>query len=248
MQQLHAQDNAVPDLQQINSAVKNVYAKVEDLDKVQQELKYFDEHPVTTKEQQDLLLASYRALAQDYSSNNHFKQGYQVYQHYLSLKEDFMAKEKAEAIAKLTVELQDKQKKYEEAALNMQNRVIQLQMDNDYLQSKRKSFKHYFSLGIIALTVIFAFLLLQAGIKLTRLRHDVKAGRDRLKLIHRIAVLGKLRNGVKLSMANLFASLKKTSAETAKQVEQLGQLSGEKNPDLVAIRKHLNELKNLGDE
>lgn len=243
-----AQDATAPDLQQINASAKNTYIKVEALDKITQELKYFDDHQLTGKEQQQLLLETYRAVANGYSINNHFKQGYTIYIKYLSIKENYLAAEKAEAISKINQSIEEQQRKDADELIAMHNTVQQLQLDNENLETKRKSFKHLFSLIIIGLTVIFAFLLLQTGLKLNKIKHDLKAGRERLEKIHRIAVFGKLKNGISFTFNSILASLKNNSAENIKLTDQLNQLSGGKNHDLTQLQKQLNELSRLTEQ
>ncbi len=230
------------DLQQINATAKSQYVPVETLDRLQHSLNYFDEHPVS-KDQQQLLLETYRIIAAGYSANNHFKQGYVVYQKLLALKEKFIFAEKSEAINKANSHIEEIQRKDEDELARVQNEIRQLQMDSDYLQSKRKGFKKYFSFIIVTLTVVFAFLLLQAGLKLNKIKSELNAGRERLKTIHRIATLGKLKNGVYHSINAALAAIKKLSDESSGQLDQLSP--GEKNSDISNLRKQLNELKKI---
>ena len=240
-----AQDNSAPDLVQMNSAAKNPYAKVEEFDKLQQNLKYFDTHMPSVKDQQQALLEVYRLLANDYSANNHFKQGYSVYQKYLEIKESFLLAEKSEAISKTVGEMETKQGKDEQELTGKQNEIQQLELDNKYLDGKRKSFKQYFSFGVIALTVLFSFLLLQAGLRLTKIRHDLKSGRERLKNVHRTAALGRLKNGILLTVKNILFAINKTSVDNLSNIEQLQQQTAKKTEEISDLRKQLNELKNL---
>ncbi len=241
---LPAQTTA-PDLAQIIASAKSQYVKSEALDKLQQDLRYFDEHTASSKEQQDQLLETYRSIASGYSLNNHFKQGYGVYQKYLGIKEGFLSTEKTNTIAKANSDIKDKQQKDENELISMQNQVMQLQLDNEYLLSKRKSFRHYFSLGIIALTIMFAFILLQAGLKLNKLNQDLKSGRERLKAIHRISALGKLKRGIILIGKNLFNSIKNSAAETTAQLDKIGPPADSKSNEIVNLRKQLGELNRL---
>jgi len=245
--QIQAQDTtSVKDLQQINASAKNAYVKVEQLDQLQHDLNYFDEHPVTGPDRQQLLLDTYRTIANGYASNNHFKQGYGVYQKYLTIKEKFLAAEKTEAVAKSNKDIDEKQHQDSEEQVSIQSQVQQLQLDNDHLQSKRKSFKHYFSLGIIGLTVIFAFLLLQAGLQLNKIKQELKTGRERLMQTHRIASLGKLITGAREALSNALASLKKNSSDAILQTEQLSRHE-EKKSEWNLLRKQLNTLKGMSD-
>ncbi|MCX6291872.1 MAG: hypothetical protein NT126_08920 [Bacteroidetes bacterium] len=234
---------AVPDLLQINTAAKNTYIKTESLDVLQQQLRYFDEHPVTGKDQQQLLLETYRAVTNGYSINNHFKQGYVVFQKYLSMKEGFLAMEKAEVIKKMNQNIANQEKSDGDAFVSIQNSVQQLQTDNENLVSKRKSFKHYFSLGIIALTVIFAFLLLQAAVKLNKTRHDLKTGRERLMTIHRVAVLGRLKDGASAAILTILRNIHTLAGESITLLDQPGVLAAEKNNETARVRKQLTVLQ-----
>ena len=211
----------------------------------QQELNYFDTHPVQGDDQKLLLFDTYRLLANGYSANNHFKQGYTVYQKYLGLKEKILMLEKAEAISKLVREIESQQSKDENELINSKNEIQQLQLDNTQLEKKRKTFKHYFSFGVIVLTVLFSFLLLQAGLKLNKIRQDLKAGRERLKNIHRIASIGRLLNGMQIMFNNSFSAIKKLTETSIPIAEQLPPSSNKKNDELIGLKKQLTDLKNL---
>ncbi len=239
----NAQDTiAVADLQQINTAAKNQFTPVETLDKLQHDLKYFDTHPVN-KDQEQLLLDTYRKIADGYSANNHYKQGYGVYQKLLSLKETFLSAEKSTSLAKANSHIAELQHKDEDELLRVQNEIQQLQMDNENLQAKRVSFKKYFSFIIVALTIVFAFLLLQAGLQLNKIKQELNTGRARLKTIHRIATLGQLKKGILVSVSIALSSIRKLSEESGAQLDQLSH--GEKNTDLGNLRKQMTELKKI---
>ncbi len=238
-----AQDTtAVADLQQINTSAKSQYVTVEMLDKLQHNLNYFDTHPVS-KDQQQLLLDTYRSIAAGYSANNHYKQGYGVYQKLLSLKETFLSAEKSASLAKANSNIEELQRKDEDELLRVQNELQQLQMDTENLQAKRVSFKKYFSFIIVALTIVFAFLLLRAGLQLNKIKQELNTGRVRLKSIHRIATLGQLKKGILFSVSAALASIRKLSDESSAQLDQLS--NGEGSSDLTNLRKHMTELKKI---
>ena len=242
-----AQESTVPDLASMNSTAKNPYIKVEAMDKLQQDLNYFNEHPVQGKEQQQLLLDTYRAIANAYSANNHYKQGYGVYQKYLALKEQFLSAEKTEDISTLVHRLEEEQSKDENELVSKQNEIQQLDLDNKYLDARRKAFKQYFSFGVIALTVLFSFLLLQAGLKLNKIRNDLKTGRERLKTIHRSATLGRLKNGILQLTNHQFSFIRKETDSGLLKIDELSQIANVKSGDLTNLRKNLNEMKQASD-
>lgn len=243
-----AQESPVPDLAALNSAAKNPYVKVESLDKLQQDLGYFNEHPVHGKEQQQMLLDTYRSIANGYSVNNHYKQGYGIYQKYLDLKERFLTAEKTEAVSSLVHGLEEKQSKDENELVSKQNEIQQLELDNKYLDAQRKAFKQYFSFGVIALTVLFSFLLLQAGLKLNKIRNDLKTGRDRLKTIHRYATLGRLKSGLMHMMGHQFTDMKKEVDSCLMKVDEVSQATNIKAAEFNSLRKSLTELKQMCDQ
>ena len=240
-----AQETSIPNLAQMNSEIKNPYVKIESLDRWKQELTYFDTHPVQDNEQKQMLFDTYRLLANGYSANNHFKQGYTVYQKYIGLKEKLLSLEKEDAILRLSQELESQQSKDENELINSKNEIQQLQHDNTQLEKKRKSFKNYFSFGVIVLTVLFSFLLLQAGLKMNKIRQDLKAGRERLKNIHRIASIGRLLNGMQMMFNNSFSAIQKLTETSISIAEQLPPSSNKKNDELIGLKKQLADLKNL---
>ncbi len=240
---VHSQDTtAVADLQQVYAAAKNQNVPVEEFDRLSHTMRYFDTHPVS-RDQEPVLLDTYRAIAAGYTANNHFKQAYGVYQKLLALKEDFLATEKSEAIAKANSQIKSIEQKDEDELLKVQNEIQQTQMDSEYLQSKRKSFKKYFSFIIVSLTALFAFLLLQASLKLSRIKSELSEGRNRLKLIHRVATLGQLKKGIFYTVNAFFGSIPKIAEENLALTDQLHP--GEKNQEVSHLRKQLNDLKKI---
>src|SRR5205085_309277 len=102
------------------------------------------------------------------------------------------------------------------------------------------SFKQYFSFGVIALTVLFSFLLLQAGLKLNKIKNDLKTGRERLKTIHDLSTLGKLKNGVVMTINHLFSTIRMQVEESSSQLEQFSKDSKEKINELGNLKTNLN--------
>src|SRR6185436_6679183 len=160
------------------------------------------------------------------------------YQKYLTVKEKFLSDDKGEAISAINSNLAVKQHKDENELLDIGSQVTQLRTDNEDLVAKKKSFRHYFSMGIIALTAIFAFLLPQAGLKLNKIRLDLKTGREKLKSMHKVAALGKLRDGMTRSMNQLMAGLKNNIELCLEIIRQ----APEKKSEMARLKKQLEEL------
>src|SRR5437879_3983511 len=75
-----------PDLDNLLRLAKDKYPHVDTLDRISYRLGYFDQHS-PSQDRQQKIIEIYRTIANGYSINFHFKQGYIAYQKYLSLKE-----------------------------------------------------------------------------------------------------------------------------------------------------------------
>ena len=226
-----------PDLDRLIANITVAAPPVEALDNAAIQLHYFDSvNP--TPEQEKKMLEAYKALSAGFAANVHYKQGYNVFQKYLTLKEKILAREKAAVISKLQSEYQQKDKADEDKVVSLQNEVAQLNMDTEGFISKRKGFKNIFSIVIVVLSMIFAASLFRSGVKLKNLNAETKANQEKLAENHRLASLGYLSGGIPETLKSHESFIQRTSAEAI-------QLAAKGNADQLI--KALDEIKKTVD-
>lgn len=184
-----------PDLNKLIANITVAAPPVEALDLAAIQLHYFDSITPTPDQEKQMLVA-YKALSAGFAANVHYKQGYNVFQKYLNLKEKILAGEKAAVIAKLQNEYKEKDKADEDKVVSLQNEVAQLNMDTEGYISKRSGFKNIFSIVIVALSMMFAASLFRSGVRIRSLSAETKANHDKLAENHRIASLGYVAGGI----------------------------------------------------
>ncbi|MBL0257741.1 MAG: hypothetical protein IPQ03_09520 [Bacteroidetes bacterium] len=213
------QGQSPADLQQINAGAKVIYVKPESLDQLLIRLRPLESN--LPSGQESLMMDTYRTIANQYALNNHYKQAYEVYVRYIRFKENFYRKEKASALNAAQSTITKRKDADETAVMDLQNQVSQLQIENDQLISKRSNFKKYFSAGLIALTALFASLLVGSGIKLNTIRVKLKQSRERMKEIHRISTIGACSKEIYPGTQNLLNQLDQEVQEISMAVKDL---------------------------
>lgn len=196
-----AYSQSLDELQTINTKSKNQFVKPEVLDQLLIALRMYEKNPVRT--QDTLLLDTYLHISNAYIANNHFKQAYQVYYKYLFRKVAMLSAYKTAFITDAINSVSTRQQKDVTEAMELQKKLNQLKEDNNLLSAKRLAFKGNFSLALIILSAIFAIMLVIAGIRKMGLRSKLQQNRDRMKAIHRSAVLGKLGDGLRIEIKNV---------------------------------------------
>ena len=221
-----------PNLDRLIANITVAAPPVEALDNAAIQLHYFDS-VVPTPEQEVKMLEAYKALSAGFAANVHYKQGYNVFQKYLRLKEKILARQKAEVITKLQNEYQQKDKADEDKVVSLQNEVAQLNMDTENFISKRSGFKNIFSIVIVVLSMLFAGSLFRSGVRLKNLNTETKENQAKLAENHRLSSLGILAPGIPRSLKANEAALKKSIAE-ARQLASRGRIE--------ELRRALDEL------
>ncbi|MEO8085441.1 MAG: hypothetical protein ABI763_01400 [Bacteroidota bacterium] len=184
-----------PDLDRLIANITVPAPPVEALDLAAIQLHYFDSISPGQEEEKKMLIA-YKALSAGFAANVHYKQGYNVFQKYLALKEKILAREKAEEITKLQNDYSQKDKADEDKVVSLQNEVSQLNLDTEGFISKRSGFKNIFSIVIVVLSMLFAASLFRSGMRLKNLNSETKANQEKLAENHRLASLGYLADGI----------------------------------------------------
>lgn len=230
-------------LQQINSAAKTQYVKPETLDQLLIRLRPLVENVPAGQEM--LLMDTYRTIAGQYAVNNHFKQAYEVYQKYIAYKESYYSVEKGKALEAARQSVKQRNDADEIAAMDLHNQVQQLQIENDQLISKRANFKKYFSAGLIALTALFASILVGSGLKLNSIRVQLRQSRDRMKELHRISLLGACADGILENNEEKLTSLETGIEQIVTDTKTMQPSGAELSRRAKIITEVLRQLKQL---
>jgi biopolymer transport protein ExbB/TolQ len=200
-------------LREINSSAKELYIKPDALNSLMKRLKVIEKD--IPAEDSELLLETYRIIADQYIANNHYSDAYDVYDRLITYKEAAVAAKFVSMIDSTKKNIEIKRLDDGTELMNLQNQVQQLQIDNDLLVSKRINFKKYFSFFIIALSAIFAIILMRSALKLIKIRAQLKENKEKMRSLHRISTLGSFARG----MVN-------QSRQKAGQIEDLAQSIG----------------------
>ena len=221
-----------PDLDRLIANITVAAPPVESLDNAAIQLHYFDS-VAPTPEQEAKMLVAYKALSSGFAANVHYKQGYNVFQKYLRLKEKILAREKAGAITALQNQYRMKDKADEDKVIQLQNEAAQLNLDAEGFISKRKGFKNIFSIIIVVLSMLFAASLFRSGVKLKNLNTETKTNQEKLAENHRLASLGYLAEGIPSALQANKSHVKKTAMEASRLASK---------GSIEVLRKHLDEL------
>ena len=81
----------------------------------------------------------------------------------------------------------------------------------------------HFSLFLIILSSVFAIILVSAGVKLINIRSSLQQNRERIKSIHRLAVIGKYSDGIKTSFKANFDKIDVQTKELQMLLKRHGQ-------------------------
>ena len=234
------------ELQSINVKSKIQFVKPETLDQLMIALRSFEAAPV--RNQDTLLLETYNIISSAYMINNHFKQAYEVFNKYVKRKEAMLSADKTVLINKAVNYYTAKQLSDEKEEMELRTTLNQLKDDNESLISKRLSFKRNFSLALIILTSVFAIMLVSAGIKSMSIRSKLEQSRNKMKNIHRQAVIGNFSISL---IPNLNAVLKSSSIQTKelhqliKKQDQSFSSAKEAGSILTQVEKYFEEISKI---
>ncbi len=235
----------ISELQTLNGKAKTIYIKAEALDQIMVALRPFENkhgNGIDT-----LLMDTYKVVAKGYEDNNHFKQGFEVYNKYLNYKIESLQLYKNKEVSTAVSSIDTRKKNDNSSQLDLQNKIDELQIDIDQLSSKQSSFKKYFSFGIILLSVVIAMMLVNYAVKFNSLKNKIKENKESMLKDHHSGTLGQFSNGYLINTAKEFVNvenvimqikseLKNTSDPELKKVDQL----------CSSILKSTSELKTVG--
>lgn len=205
------QGQSIEELRVVSSKVRDPFIKPEVLDQIMFNLRVYESNPLP--DQDSLLLDIYRTVSNSYMANNHFKKAYQVFSRYLAYKEQMLANDKAASINSLMNKIGERSRNDENEYRDLMHQVSELREGNVILENRRLTFKRNFSFGLIFLSAMFAIMLVGSGIKMMNLRSKLNQNRDRMKAIHRNAVIGKYEDGVGNSLNDSLPELERQLKE-----------------------------------
>jgi len=245
-----ARAQANPELADIQQSAKVLYVKPDALDRLMIRLRAIENN--IRPEDGDQLEETYRTIAEQYIANNHYSQAYQVYLKLVQFKDEFAAKNYEMALDSTVKNIEQRRINDGTELMNLQNQVQQLQIDNDLLVSKRINFKKYFSFIIIALSTIFALMLVRTALKLIKIRSQLKENRAKMKANHRLTTLGSFVKGIVNQSRQKVGEIEDDAGEIAESIKTV--FSDDKsNPSLINdIRSNcksiIKELNSSGIE
>jgi len=212
-----ARAQANPELADIQQSAKVLYVKPDALDRLMIRLRAIENN--IRPEDGDQLEETYRTIAEQYIANNHYSQAYQVYLKLVQFKDEFAAKNYEMALDSTVKNIEQRRINDGTELMNLQNQVQQLQIDNDLLVSKRINFKKYFSFIIIALSTIFALMLVRTALKLIKIRSQLKENRAKMKANHRLTTLGSFVKGIVNQSRQKVGEIEDDAGEIAESIK-----------------------------
>ena len=224
------QGQTISDLQQINSKSKTIYIKPEALDNLVLSLRPFE--IMHGRGIDSLMLDTYKNISKGYADNNHFKQGYEIYDRYINYKIEMLNQQKLSTISAAAQSINNRKKKDDAAQIVQQNNILELQNNIDDLSSNIISFKKIFTIVIIALALFIAGLLVSTNVKLNNLKKQIQNNKNQIKINHRLSTLGKFAKGflksnhekiieVENSILDIKSAIKNSSSSHSKEADNL---------------------------
>ncbi len=233
------------ELQSINSQSKTIYIKAEALDQLMISLRPFESKHGNGID--SVLMDTYISISKGYADNNHFKQGYEVYNQFLNYKIESLQLYKSATISAAATSINNRRQKDNTAQLELQNTINQLTIDIDDLGSDRSAFKKYFSFGIIALSLIFASLLVNYGMKFNNLKNTIKENKEAMLANHRLATLGHFARGYQSETGKSIVGIENSIAQIKSELKNSMDTNIKKADQLCsAIMKSTAEIKTIG--
>lgn len=239
---LQADAQNTEQLQQLANQSKTIYIKPDALDNLMIGLRPFKQ--IHSNGVDLLLMQAYVNISKGYADNNHFKQGFDVYDSYINYKIDMLKMRKDSTISNAAAAINLKKDADKTEQMNLQNTVQQLQIDIDELSTKITSFKKYFSLLIIGLALIFAAIFVSSGVKFNNLKKKISENKSLIKKGHRFAMIGVLQEGLSRASTKLITEIENNIIELRNQLKlSKGNASKKVEQVTSAILKTTSELK-----
>lgn len=167
-------------------------SKTADLDRLLQNLKGLK---AKNDEQKEQFMKLHKTISNGYASNGNYKIAYEEYMNYLELKEELFLKDFSETVRKA-------KQSYEERSIGLENSLNKArETEQDALASVqhwdtlRSVYQKFFSLGLLALTVVFSLSFVRSGVRMVNMRKETDSLRKRITGMHRLSMLGRITPG-----------------------------------------------------
>jgi hypothetical protein len=191
-----------------------------------------------------LLMDTYRTLSKGYADNNHFRQAYDVYNRYLTYKAESLTLNRRKTVNEKFASISSRSSKDQSDQLDKKNQYEELQIDIDQLATKRKNFRRYATFGIVALSILFAAMLVRAGVRFSNLRNKIQSDRSRMKTIQRLSVLGRFTDGYKKALNNVLSEMETMLQTLRPALKKSGDKQASQADGLAgSIVKSVQEIK-----
>ena len=236
---LKAQDNY--NIHEINASAKTQFIKPDALDRLMIRLRVVEKD--LPADQDALLIDTYKTIADQYIANNHYSQAYQVYSKCMDFKQESISRKFMNSIDSTKKNIEVRRLNDGTELMNLQNQVQELQIDNDLLVSKRINFKKYFSFVIIALSALFALILVRSALKLISIRSQLKENKEQMKSKHRIATLGFYVKGLVNQTRQKAGQLEDMASSIQSGFQNFASSELKNNSFANDIRTHCKEIK-----
>ncbi len=220
------------ELKNILSDAKTVYIKPEALDRLIIRLRPIEEN--LNPDLETDILEAYKVISDQYAANHHYSQALDVFKKYIQLKDFISGRDYLLAIKFRQDSVKELRTALGAEIMNLKNEAEMLQIDNDYLVSKKQNFKKYFSFIIITLSAIFALMLTSFAVKYFKLHSQINEFRDAIKNLHGVATLGSLSQGF----------ISNTNEKINQLEEMLEQLKNDVSHSPGKIDQMLTGMKN----
>jgi hypothetical protein len=232
-----AQATTAPDLDHLISMTKAPYPLVDSLDRVAYRVTYYDQNKPSPAEREKLI-ELYKLLSKGYATVFHFRQGYEEFNRYLSLKEQKLLTQKADTMHRINENFRQVDSKDEAEVSDLRNKADDLDQSISSLTSRGSWFKKIVS-GIIAvLSLMFAVSLFRTGVRIKEINTSVLANRQKLLDNHRLSVLGILSNSLHESLEENEQKLKSYSKDLRQSIQGDSE-------EVKSVRAKLQELENM---
>ena len=238
------------DISEINQAAKAQFIQPAELDRLLILLRTVENG--VNQEQEAMLIETYRTISDQYVANNHYSQAYQVYSKAMNWKQEFAERNFHRKIDSTNKAIEQRRANDGTELMNLQNQVQELQIDNDLLVSNRINFKKYFSFVIIALSSLFALILVRSAMKLFRIRSQLKENKEVMQSNHRISTLGGFAKGLvnqSRQKASIIEDMAQKLHSTFQKISSSDQSSSKYLTDIRSECKEIiKELNSSGIE
>ncbi|MFM2134924.1 MAG: hypothetical protein RL021_324 [Bacteroidota bacterium] len=198
-------------------------SNTDELDKIRQNLTGLK---ARTAEEREQFMKLHKTLSNGYASKGHYKQAVDEYAAYLDLKEQLFQKELQETVSKASSSMRERSDKLEQDLKAAAEEAESATASVERYDTFRMIYQQFFSIGLVALTVVFALSFVRSGVRMSNRRKETRELRNRLLGMHRTALAGRLSNGIRMGHRDSLSRLSKEALDLGKQVSASGSSAG----------------------